>query len=214
MTGDWTPQRVLDAAAAWVWVPPDAVDHDLGVYRLTYYPDRTSVHWSRSERPATELVDEVLAKVRADGRTSLRWRVNDATRPADTERHLLVGGFVLVETVEVLAWELGDAATPRLPRLDVPRDVTVRPVTDEAGGRRGVRGLPRAGCVPGAARRQDAAGARARRDTRAGQGPGRHQRADPAPRRVHRLWQGALLPAHRAERAPFVKRTARPDDGP
>ncbi|HEX6447575.1 MAG TPA: GNAT family N-acetyltransferase [Streptosporangiales bacterium] len=135
MTGGWTPQRVLDAAAAWVWVPPDAVDHDLEEYRLTYYPDRTSVQSSRSERPAAQLVDEVLAKVRADGRTSLRWWVSDATRPADTERELRASGFVLVETVDVLAWELGDAATPRLPRLDVPCDVTVHPVTDEAGVR-------------------------------------------------------------------------------
>jgi GNAT superfamily N-acetyltransferase len=133
MTQRWTPERVLDAAAAWVWVPADAVDHERDEYRLTYYPDRTSVQWSRSDRKAADVVDEVVAKVRADGKASLRWWVSDATRPADTERELRAAGFALVETVDVLAWELGDAHAPRLPRLDVPARVTVEPVVDEVG---------------------------------------------------------------------------------
>lgn len=135
MTQRWTPERVLDAAASWVWVPADAVDHVLDEYRITYYPDRTSVQWSRSRRPAAEVIDEVVAKVRADDRTALRWWVTDATRPAGTERALRESGFTPAETVDVLAWELGDAAAPRLPRLDVPDDVTVEPVVDETGVR-------------------------------------------------------------------------------
>lgn len=133
MTGSWTPERVLDAAAAWVWVPPDAVDHELDEYRLTYYPDRTSVQWSRSDRPAAELVDEVLAKVGGDDRTPLRWWVSEATRPADTEAELRARGFRLVETVDVLGWELEDEGMLRFPRLDVPADVEVVLVTDGAG---------------------------------------------------------------------------------
>lgn len=111
----WTPERVLSAAAAWERVPPDAVDQELDGYRLTYYPDRTSVRWSRSERPVAELVDDMLAKGRADGRASLRWWVNDATRPADTEAELRSRGFLPAETVDVLAWELGAGEEPRLP---------------------------------------------------------------------------------------------------
>jgi hypothetical protein len=57
----WTPQRVLDAAAAWAWVPDDAIDVTGGGYRLVRYPDRlldpsfpaAQVLWSRTARPLT-----------------------------------------------------------------------------------------------------------------------------------------------------------------
>ena len=122
--------EVLEQARAWVWVPPDAVDEVTAEYRYVRYPSRTAVQWSQTERPVDDLVDEMLARVARDTEPTLRWWVSEATRPRDTEQVLARRGFAHVETVEVLALELSDAAA--LPDLAVPQDVTIVPVVDES----------------------------------------------------------------------------------
>lgn len=123
--------EVLEQARAWAWVPPDAVDEVTPEYRYVRYPSRTSVQWSQTDRPADELITELLARVARDTRPQLRWWVSDATRPEDTEAVLARRGFVQVETVEVLARELAAAGEGTLPDLDVPPAVIIVPVVDE-----------------------------------------------------------------------------------
>ncbi|WP_132148153.1 GNAT family N-acetyltransferase [Kribbella antiqua] len=118
-------RRVLEAAADWVFVPPDAEDFIGPDYRLTLYADRASVQWSATERP----LEEVIAEVRARGavRPVVRWWVDGRTTPLNTAEVLRQHGFEEVEVVEILARDLAN-----IDRMDlgVPEDVEVRPALD------------------------------------------------------------------------------------
>ena len=118
--------RVRAAAARWVWVPVDATDVTTDNYRLTHYPDYSSVQWSATARPVAEMLGEVVEHARSAGRPRLRWWVDERTRPADTEDQLATLGLRMVERLEVLA-------LPVETELPVPADVDVRPVHDRAG---------------------------------------------------------------------------------
>ncbi|WP_112242265.1 GNAT family N-acetyltransferase [Kribbella monticola] len=118
-------QQVLKAASDWVWIPPDAQDFIEDDYRLTIYPDRTSVQWSATDSPLTELIAEV--RERASGTNPvLRWWVNGRTKPDDTADILKDHGFELVETVEVLARELTSIEDLEA-AISPPSEIDVRP---------------------------------------------------------------------------------------
>jgi hypothetical protein len=106
----WTSDRVRDAAATWVWVPPGASEARTPEYHLVAYPPTfhvpTQVAWCRSPRPARAVVDEVLAVVRAWRRPDVSFWVGDRTTPADLGDHLTARGAVHVESVEVLSLAL------------------------------------------------------------------------------------------------------------
>jgi hypothetical protein len=61
-----THEQVLEAAR-WVWVPEGADELQTAEYRLVRYPDRycdltfprAQVVWSKGDRPACELIDEL-----------------------------------------------------------------------------------------------------------------------------------------------------------
>lgn len=116
----WTAEAVQQAAAEWVWVPPDAEQVVTDEYQLIAYPQYfqhpTKVAWSASERPVGELIDEVAAHVRDWGRDRFYWWVRADTRPADTEAVLLSRGATLADTVHVLAYDLAEG----LPDLGLP----------------------------------------------------------------------------------------------
>ena len=122
-------QRVLQEAADWVWVPAHAEDYTGPDYRLTVYPDRTSVQWSATTRPLAEVITEVRARARAAGRPALRWWVNGRTAPPDTAMVLEEHGFRPVEVVEVLARDLADVDDLGA-ALALPDDVVVCPADD------------------------------------------------------------------------------------
>ena len=131
----WTPQRVLDAAAAMEWVPAGSVELRTDDYRLIRYPDvvldptlrAAQVTWSRTERPLAEVIEEIAAYARVWGVPGVAWWISAATRPADTEEALCARDAELIDAAQILARELG----AELPRLDVPADVTVELVRDE-----------------------------------------------------------------------------------
>lgn len=134
----WTTESILAAASAWVWVPPDARQVHTAEYQVVDYPDHyyepgPDVAWSRSDRPAGELIGEVAGQARTWGRADVRWRVGGATRPPDTEAVLLGRGAELVETSQVLAFDM----TGGLPALDPPAGVRSEIIRDEAGLRAG-----------------------------------------------------------------------------
>ena len=131
----WTPQRVLDAAAAMEWVPGGAIELRTDDYRLIRYPDvvldptfrAAQVTWSRTKRPLEEIIGEIAAYARVWGVPGVAWWVSAATEPAQTEDVLRARDAELIDAVQVLARELGGG----LPELDVPDGVVVELVRDE-----------------------------------------------------------------------------------
>jgi GNAT superfamily N-acetyltransferase len=131
----WTPQRVLDAAIMMEWRPDGALDVQASDYRLIRYPDwaldpafpAAQVLRSRAGRPADEVIDEVMARVRGWGLPGVAWWVSGATRPADTEQALRARGGKEIDAVQILARELSGS----LPDLDIPPGVTAELVTGE-----------------------------------------------------------------------------------
>lgn len=128
-----TPDEVLVAAAAWVYVPDDAREVRTDEHHVIAYPP----HWSdptvatsvASDRPAPDVLDAVLDAAASLGREEVTVWVTGATRPTDLEDLLRERGE-LVEQLDVLARPLSD-----LPDLDVPADADVRRVADEQGVR-------------------------------------------------------------------------------
>lgn len=118
-------QRVVQAANDWTWIPPDARDYIEDDYRLTIYPDRTSVQWSATERPLDELIAEVRERA-AGTNPVLRWWVKPGTKPDDTADTLIGNGFELVETVEILARQLSSAEEIEA-AVNPPSEIDVRP---------------------------------------------------------------------------------------
>jgi GNAT superfamily N-acetyltransferase len=93
-----TRRRVLDAAAGMEWHPDGAIEVLTDDYRLIRYPDwaldpafpAAQVTRSRSGRPATEVIEEVTARVRRWGLPGVAWWVASGTRPPDPEAALRV----------------------------------------------------------------------------------------------------------------------------
>ena len=137
----WTPERVLDAAAAMEWCPDGAIEVLTDDYRLIRYPEwaldpafpaaqviRSRVYGSgRTRRPVDEIIDEVAARVRRWGLRGVAWWVSSATLPPDTEQTLRARGGKQIDAVQILARELDSG----LPELNVPADVSVELVADE-----------------------------------------------------------------------------------
>lgn len=124
------PGEVRAAADAWIWVPTDAAVVDRSEYLLVAYPehfaDPTMCFRFASDRPAAEVVEDVLRDARDLGRPAVTFAgLRDDTRPSGLAAELEARGAELVETVSVLALDLES-----VPQLDVPEDVEVRPVLD------------------------------------------------------------------------------------
>ncbi len=131
----WTPQRVLDATTTLDWSPDGAVEVLTDDYRLICYPDwaldpafpAAQVTRSRTDRSESDLIDEVIARVRGWGLLGVAWWVSAATRPSGTEQTLRERGGKRIDAVQILARELSGG----LPELDIPPDVTVELAADE-----------------------------------------------------------------------------------
>lgn len=136
---DWNDERLLTEAERWTWWPPDTTVIEEPAYLLTLWtedPARNLVHWTHAADDTADagvaVIGEVLQRLRAAGRTGVRWWVTEATRPTNLEDLLLRRGFQEAERVDILTWDLGTGAEAALPALDVPPDVTTELVRDEA----------------------------------------------------------------------------------
>jgi GNAT superfamily N-acetyltransferase len=103
-----TPDDVIRASNAWVYVPEGAPTIETADYLLVRFPDHFAnvlelVRFTPS-RPLQELVVEVLTRARQFGLPSLVWRVR-LDSPAGVEDLLREAGTV-DETLDVLALDL------------------------------------------------------------------------------------------------------------
>jgi len=122
-------EDVATRMADWIWVPDEARTVDTDEFLLIAYPahfsDPTVATRWHSERPADDLIDDVLAAAHGLGRDSVTFfELGEATRPPDLERRLRERGAEHTETLAVLALDL----TLGLPDLAVPGDLELRPV--------------------------------------------------------------------------------------
>lgn len=128
---EWTRDRVLEAAGAWVWVPEDAREAVTEEYHLVAYPEWYSVPAQvarcRSERAPDAVFDEVVSQFRDWGVRRFGWWVSESSRPRDLEDHLVERGATLSETVSVLGFELAGG----VPDLGTWPGVSVQAVRDE-----------------------------------------------------------------------------------
>jgi hypothetical protein len=123
------PDDVRARIAEWIWVPDQARTVDTDEFLLIAYPawfsDPTVATRWRSERPADELIDDVLDAAHGLGRESVTFfELSDTTRPPDLERRLRERGAQQTETLTVLARDL----TAGWPDLAVPADLELRPI--------------------------------------------------------------------------------------
>lgn len=132
---EWSDERILSEAERWTWWPPDTTVIERPEYVLTEWiegPRRNVVHWTHAvDHTGDALVDEVLLRLRADGRTGVRWWVTPSTRPVDMPNVLVARGFALTERVDILSWDLSSGCDPAMPALDVPRGISAELVRDE-----------------------------------------------------------------------------------
>ena len=125
------PTDVLRAAAEWVWVPADAREVRTPEFRVIAYPEHFAdptvvTSWS-SDRPADDVIGDVLTVAADLGRTSVVFTgISDWTSPDDLEGRLLARGVRLHETLAILARDLSAG----LPDLDVPQDIELRAAED------------------------------------------------------------------------------------
>jgi GNAT superfamily N-acetyltransferase len=134
--GAWTPERAAIAAEEWTYTPPGGLRIETPQYLLVLLPGTWSqnfVYWIRV--PPGELdrvIDEVIARARAEGALGFQWVVRSATSPADLGRRLLAHGFTVHVTAEVLYRPLDGARFFRpAPAGDGPA-VVVREATSES----------------------------------------------------------------------------------
>ena len=82
---------------------------------------------------AAELIEETIQDARAAGSTKLVWHTGDRVSPPFMDASLARRGFETTERLEVMAFELGSAPEPALPRLTVPTGVRAELAGDAAG---------------------------------------------------------------------------------
>lgn len=134
--GRWTDEAVLRESELWVHVPAGDTLVESGERFLVHPPgfhgtSRVWRSWPARDR-AEGLILETIEQVRASGGARLVWHTGDAISPPFMDDLLSRHGFEKTEDLEVLAFDLGDDPQPNLPQLDVPDDVYVDLVREEA----------------------------------------------------------------------------------
>ena len=120
---------VAAASRAWVWVPPNATKVETDEYLLLRMPEWFGIGLELMrldpERPAGDVVDEVLERAREFGLPEVNCWVKLHNDPSLHEVFQERGG-VLDETLDVFALDL----TPGAPDLAVPAELELRWATD------------------------------------------------------------------------------------
>ncbi len=142
--GVWTQEAILRESGRWTHVPRGGVLVEDGRRFLVHLPDprHTSRVWrsqAAHEGEAEALILDTLEEMRAAGRTRLIWHTGPPMAPPFMDDLLLKHGFRASEELEVLAFELGDAPEPELPRLGDTAGVSVRVARDAEDLRKALR---------------------------------------------------------------------------
>lgn len=137
----WSDARLLCEFERWVWFPPDGTAFEDAESLLSIWPGpdpHGTVHWSRVapgpnvKARARELIERMRVRAVQAGGKRLRWNVRRSTQPPQTAALLEQVGFSVVEELNLLNWELGEDAEPRLLSIAAAPDATVELARDAA----------------------------------------------------------------------------------
>jgi hypothetical protein len=126
----WTEEAVLQESERWVHVPQDGRCIEDERRLLVHLPKpwgMTRVWRSRvaDEERASDLIEETVDEVRATGGGRILWHTGDRIAPPFMDECLARHGFRTTEKLEVLAFVLINGQGQRLPRIGVPKDLSV-----------------------------------------------------------------------------------------
>lgn len=143
-SGPWRDEAILRESGRWTHVPRGGALVEDGRRFLVHLPEPggTSRVWrsrAANEGEAEALILDTLEEVRAAGKTRLIWHTGPPMAPPFMDDLLLNHGFRVSEELVVLAFELGDAPEPELPRLGDTARVSVRIARDAEDLRRSLR---------------------------------------------------------------------------
>jgi hypothetical protein len=129
----WTEEAVLQESERWVHVPRDGRCIEDERRLLVHLPKRWGTSrvwrsWAADEERASDLIEETVGEVRADGGDRILWHTGDRVAPHFMDECLARHGFRTTEELEVLAFFLVNGQ--ELPRLSVPDDMSVELVRD------------------------------------------------------------------------------------
>jgi len=132
---EWTPERIVSEAEAWVWIPPEAVRVETPHYLVAVVPGTyayTFVHWFHSPADRAEaIIEELLERVRAAGGTGVRWIVRASSSPPDLAERLLRRGFERRDTAEILYIPLSRDGESALGESRRSKEIAVREATTD-----------------------------------------------------------------------------------
>jgi hypothetical protein len=131
----WTEETVLRESERWVHIPRGGWRIEDERRLLVHLPERWGTSrvwrsWAADEELAGDLIEETLDDVRAAGGARILWHTGDRVAPPFMDECLARHGFRTAEKLEVLAFCLVDGRERRLPRIDVPEDLSVELVRD------------------------------------------------------------------------------------
>lgn len=133
--GAWTDGAILRESWRWTHVPRNGVLVEDDRRTLVLVPEgrgASRVWRSRAanEKEAEALVEDVLARVKDAGGRHVIWHTGNPMAPPYMDALLKERGFEITEELEVLAFEMGSASEPALPRLGDTPSIDVRIARD------------------------------------------------------------------------------------
>lgn len=142
--GAWTDGVILRESWRWTHVPRNGVLVEDDRCTLVLLPEgrgASRVWRSRAAngKQAEALVEDVLARVKDAGGGRLIWHTGNPMAPPCMEALLVERGFEIAEELEVLAFEMGGAPEPALPRLGDTSGIDVRLAREAEDLRRALR---------------------------------------------------------------------------
>jgi Acetyltransferase (GNAT) family len=128
----WDDTRVWEAMVDWRWVPPASHRFTTDRFDLIVTPgsySMTTIYGFQVEdsKDVDAALDEVEGLARLNKATGTRFQILPTARPLDLGERLERRGYLALDEVEVLVYDLRDeSGRRRLPAFHLPSDISAR----------------------------------------------------------------------------------------